>query len=96
MIVDKCDKYELSDITDTFSLNFSTTDSSVRSRIVSGGEGRRWKYKVVRTKSNQFNVSFLTTFNIYIEYYRFGARGSGPPDPCWIHPYTVYILSITK
>jgi hypothetical protein len=34
-----CDKYELSDITDTFSFNFSTADIWVRSRIVSGREG---------------------------------------------------------
>jgi hypothetical protein len=34
-----CDKYELPDITDTFSFNFSTADSWVRSRIVSGREG---------------------------------------------------------
>ena len=39
MIVDECDKYELPDITDTFSFNFSTADSWVRSRIVSGREG---------------------------------------------------------
>jgi hypothetical protein len=43
MIVDECDKYELPDITDTFSFNFSTVDSWVRSRIFSrregGGEG---------------------------------------------------------
>jgi hypothetical protein len=39
MIVDECYKYELPDITDTFSLNFSTADSWVRSRIVSGTEG---------------------------------------------------------
>jgi len=39
MIVDECDKYELPDITYTFSLNISTADSWVRSRIVSGGEG---------------------------------------------------------
>jgi hypothetical protein len=31
--------YELPDITDTFSFNFSTADSWVRSRIVSGREG---------------------------------------------------------
>jgi hypothetical protein len=58
MIVDECDKYELPDITDTFSFNFSTADSWVRSRI--GWQGRRmWKFKGVRTKSNQFNVFFL-------------------------------------
>jgi hypothetical protein len=39
MIVDECDKYELPDITDTISFNFSTADSWVRSRIVSGREG---------------------------------------------------------
>ena len=40
MIVDECDKYELPDITDTFSFNFSTADSWVRSRIVwQGREG---------------------------------------------------------
>jgi hypothetical protein len=38
MIVDECDKYELPDITDTFSFNFSTADSWVKSRIVSGRE----------------------------------------------------------
>jgi hypothetical protein len=38
-IFDECDKYELPDITDTFSFNFSTADSWVRSRIVSGREG---------------------------------------------------------
>jgi hypothetical protein len=42
-------------ITDTFSFNFSTADSWVRSRIVCQGRGR-WKFKGVRTKSNQFNV----------------------------------------
>ena len=94
MIVDECDKYELQDIVDTYSFNFSTADSWVRSRIVSGGEGGRCKLKVVRTKPNQFNVFFLTTFNIYIENSRFGGWGFGPPDPCWIHPCTVYILFI--
>ena len=39
MIVDECNKYELPDITDTFSFNFSTVDSRVRSRIVSAREG---------------------------------------------------------
>ena len=78
MIVDECDKYELQDIVDTYSFNFSTADSWVRSRIVSGGEGGRCKFKGVRTKSNQFNVFFLTTFNIYIENSRFG--GDGGPD----------------
>ena len=38
MLVDECDKYELPDITDTFSFNFSTADSWVKSRIVSGRE----------------------------------------------------------
>jgi hypothetical protein len=75
MIVDECDKYELQDIVDTYSFNFSTADSWVRSRIVSGGEGGRCKLKGVRTKSNQFNVFFLTTFNIYIENSRFGGMG---------------------
>jgi len=32
------------------------------------------KFKGVWTKSNQFNVFFLTTFNIYIENSRFGGR----------------------
>ena len=60
MIVDECDKYELPDITDTFSFNFSTVDSWVRSRIFSRREGGGgWKLKGVRTKSNQFNVFFL-------------------------------------
>jgi hypothetical protein len=68
MIVHECDKYELPDITDTFSFNFSTADSWVRSR-------GRWTFKGVWTKSNQFNVCFLTTFNIYIENSRFGGRG---------------------
>jgi hypothetical protein len=52
MIVDECDKYELPDITETFSFNFSTADSWVRSRIVSGRGRGRWKFKGVRTKSN--------------------------------------------
>ena len=54
MIVDECDKYELPDI----------TDSWVRSRIVSGreGGGGGWKFKGVRTKSNQLNVFFIYHF----------------------------------
>jgi hypothetical protein len=94
MIVDKCDKYELPDITDTFSFNFSTADSWVRSRIVSGrgGGGESLRGSVL----NQTNsMSFFTTFNIYIGHSRFGGGGvcgSEPPDPCWIHHCTVYIL----
>ena len=38
MIVDECDKYELPDITDTISFNFSTAESWIISRIVSGRE----------------------------------------------------------
>ena len=72
MIVDECDNYELQDITDTFSFNFSTADSWDSSRSVSRGGGGRWKFKEVRTKSNQFNVFFLTTFSIYIENSRLG------------------------
>jgi hypothetical protein len=45
---------------------------------------------------NQTNsISFFTTFNICIEHSRFGGGGvcgSEPPDPCWIHHCTVYIL----
>ena len=69
MIVDKCDKYELPDITDTFS--FSTADSWVRSRIVSGREGGGGSLR--ESGINQTNsMSFFTTFNIYIENSRFG------------------------
>ena len=39
MIVDECYQYEFPDITDTFSFNFSTADSWVRSRIISGRGG---------------------------------------------------------
>ena len=41
MIVDECDNYELQDITDTSSFNFSTTDSWASSRIIvsRGGGG---------------------------------------------------------
>jgi hypothetical protein len=38
----------------------------------------------------------LENFNIYIEHSRFGGGvvwGSKPPDPCWIHHCTVYILN---
>ena len=74
MIVDECDNYELPDITDTFSLNCSTAESWVRYRIVSGGEGGRWKFK--GSGLNETNsMSFLTTFNIYLENSRFEGRG---------------------
>ena len=91
MIVDECDKYELPDITDTFSFNFSTADSWISSRIMSRGVGRRWKLKGVRTKSNQWNVFFLTTFSIYIEISRLG-RGHLIPAGCTLVQYAFYPL----
>ena len=80
MIVDECDKYELPDITDIFSCICSTADSWVKSRIVYGGEVGRWKLKGVWTKSSQFNVFFLTTFNIYIKNYKLEGGWCGGPD----------------
>jgi hypothetical protein len=78
MIVDECDKYELPDITDTFSFNFSTADSWVRSIIVSGREGGGGSLR--GSGLNQTNsMSFFTTFNIYIEHSRFGVGG---PNKC--------------
>ena len=98
MIVDECDKYELPDITDTFSFNFSTADSWVRSRIVSGREGGGGSLR--GSGLNQTNsMSFFTTFNIYIEHSKFGVGGvwgSEPPDPCWIHHCTAYILKFVS
>jgi hypothetical protein len=91
-----CDKYELSDITDTFSFNFSTADIWVRSRIVSGREGGGGSLRGFGL--NQTNsMSFFPTFNIHIENSRFGGGGvwgSKPPDPCWNHHCTVYILRL--
>ena len=83
MIVDECDNYELQAITDTSSFNFSTADSWVSSRIASRWSEERWKLKGVRTKSNQFNVFFFTTFIIYIGNSRFG---------CTLVQYTFYPL----
>ena len=62
MIVDECDQYEIQQITDTFSFNFSTANSRVRYKIVSGGGGRS-----LRESSLNQNVFFLTIFNIYFE-----------------------------
>ena len=63
MIVDECDKYELPDITDTFSFNFSTADNWDRSRIVFGREGGGASLR--GSGLNQTNsMSFFTTFNI--------------------------------
>ena len=80
-------------ILQTLSFNFSTADSWVRSRIVSGREGGGGSLR--GSGLNQTNsMSFFTTFNIYIEHSRFGGGdvwGSEPPDPCWIHHCTEYI-----
>jgi hypothetical protein len=96
MIVDECDKYELPDITDTFSFNFSTADSWVRSRIVSGREGGGGSLR--GSGLNQTNsMSFFTTFNIYIEHSRFGGGvvwGSELLIPYWTHHCTIYILKL--
>jgi hypothetical protein len=80
MIVDECDKYELPDITDICSFICSTADSWVRSRIVYGGEVGRWQFKGFWTKSSQFNVFFLTTFNIYINNSKLEGGWCGGPD----------------
>ena len=64
MIVDECDKYELPDITDTFSFIFSTADSWVRSRIVSGREGGGGSLRGSRL--NQTNsMSFFLPLSTY-------------------------------
>ena len=73
MIVDECDKYELPDITDTFSFNFSTADSWVRSRIVSGREGGGGSLRGSGLNQTNSMVFFLPlSTNIYIEHSRFG------------------------
>jgi hypothetical protein len=68
MIVDECDKYELPDITDTISFNFSTADSWVRSRIVSGREGESGSLRgsgLNQTNSKSFFLPLSTyTLNI--------------------------------
>ena len=63
MIVDECDKYELPDITDTFSFNFSTADSWVRSRIVFGREGGGGSLK--GSGLNQPNSMFFLPLSTY-------------------------------
>ena len=76
MIVDECDKYELQDIVDTYSFNCSIADSWVRSRIVSGGEGGRWKFKGVRTKSNSMSF-FLPLSACTLKILGLGGGGMG-------------------
>ena len=88
MIVDECDKYELPDITDTFSFIFFTADSWGRSIIVSGREGGGGSLRGFGLNPTNSMSFFITTFNISIEHSRFGGEGvwgSEPPDPCWIH-----------
>ena len=75
MIVDECDKYELPDITDTISFNFSTADSWVRSRIVSGREGGGGSLRGSGLNQTNSMSFFFTIFNIYIEHSRFGGGG---------------------
>jgi hypothetical protein len=66
MIVDECDKYELPDITDTFSFNFSTADSWVRSRIVSGREGGGKHIQSMVRKKRKETVFGCVKCSIYL------------------------------
>ena len=81
MIVDECDKYELPDITDTF--NFSTADSWVRSRIVSGREGGGGSLRgsgLNQTNSMVFFYHFQQTYTLNI--LGLGEGVCGGPNKC--------------
>jgi hypothetical protein len=93
MIVDECDKYELPDITDTFSFIFSTADSWVRSRIVSGREGGGGSLRgsgLNQTNSMSFFFLPLSTYTLNILGLGEGVC-EGPNRR--IHHCTVYILN---
>ena len=75
-------KYELPDITDTFSFNFSTTDSWVRSRIVSGREGGGGSLR--GSGLNQTNsMSFFLPLSTYtLNILGLGEGVCGGPNKC--------------
>ena len=91
MIVDECDNYELQDITDTSSFNFSTTDSWASSRIiVSRGGGGRGGHLRRSGLSHTNSVSFfLITFSIYIEN---SSLGGGPLIPAGCTLYSIHCI----
>jgi hypothetical protein len=75
-------KYELPDITDIFSFNFSTADSWIRSRIVSGREGGGGRLRgsgINQTNSMSFFLPLSTyTLNIL----GLGEGVCGGPNKC--------------
>ena len=79
MIVDECDKYELPDITDTFSFNFSVADSWVRCRIVSSREGGGGSLR--GSGLNQTNSMFFLPLSTYtLNILGFGEGVCGCPN----------------
>ena len=92
MIVDECDNYELQDITDTFSFNFSTADSGVSSRSVSSGGGGGGG-SLRRSGLSQTNsMSFFLPLSAYTLKILGWEGGHLIPAGCTFAQYTFYPL----